>query len=322
MSVSFLTPLGALLAVLVLAPLAVFLLRERRARRIRRLLGLGGPGLRARLPVVLSLAAVPGLLGLAAAQPILEADRMRLERTDAEVFVALDISRSMLAAAGPDAPTRFERARELTLSLSAALGDVPLGLASLTDRMLPHVFPTTDRRVVTSALLETMGVDRPPGSFSFTTVPATSFDALASVPELSYFSPGARKRLLVVLTDGETRALERDLSGPFSRGPRIDTVFVRFWGQSERIYDLGGVPEDAYQPFDAQGAALGAVAEQIGAQVFAEREGAAVLAAAREALGTGPTRERVIQGERRALMPWVVLAAFLPLGVVLRRRNL
>jgi hypothetical protein len=32
-------------------------------------------------------------------------------------------------------------------------------------------------------------------------------------------------------------------------------------------------------------------------------------------------RERVIEGEHRALMPWVTLAAFLPLGFVLLRRN-
>ena len=47
------------------------------------------------------------------------------------------------------------------------------------------------------------------------------------------------------------------------------------------------------------------------------------LAAAAEAyLGTGATRERVIEGERRALMPFVTLVAVLPLGFVLLRRNL
>lgn len=39
-------------------------------------------------------------------------------------------------------------------------------------------------------------------------------------------------------------------------------------------------------------------------------------------LGSGPTMDRRHEGNRLALMPWITLAAFLPLGYVLRRRNL
>ena len=45
-------------------------------------------------------------------------------------------------------------------------------------------------------------------------------------------------------------------------------------------------------------------------------------AALREALATGLTVDRRIEGNRRALMPYVALLAILPLGFVLYRRNL
>jgi von Willebrand factor type A domain len=320
LSLAFLTPLGALLGTLALIPLAVYVLRQRRARRIRGALGLTGPRLASRGPFVVALAAVPGLLGLAAAQPVLESDRERVERTDAEVWVALDTSRSMLASASAGSPTRFHRARELALRLAEQLPEVPLGLASMTDRVLPHVFPTTDTRVISQALAESMGVERPGPTVSLSSVPTTTLDSLGSIPRLNYFSPTARKRLLVVLTDGETRPLERDLSEPFAREPRVATLLIRVAAAGEEVY-TAGVAEDAYQPPGGAAAALGQVASQVDGRVFSEADEADVVAAAGEVLGTGPTRPRIIEGERRALMPWVALAALLPLGLVLLRRN-
>ena len=61
-----------------------------------------------------------------------------------EVVVVLDTSRSMLASASPGAPTRFERAVGFGAALRSRVGDVPFGLASFTDRVLPHLFPTLD----------------------------------------------------------------------------------------------------------------------------------------------------------------------------------
>lgn len=320
MELVFLTPFGGLLAITAIGLLAVHVLRQRRTRGIRLALGLDAPSVAARLPLVLSFVAVPALLGLAAAQPVLESRRVRPERTDVEVFVVLDSSRSMLASARAGSPSRFERSRDLALQLSEALPAVRVGLASMTDRVLPHVFPTTDRRVVSAALQEAMGVERPGPTVSFTSTPTTTLDSLAAVPRLNYFSPQTRRRVLVVLTDGETRPFEQDLSRPFRRRPTIETIFVRFWSANERIYE-SGVAEDAYQPVQASGATLRQVAAQVGARVFSEQQSAAVVSAAREAVGTGPTKDRIIEGERRALMPWVTLTAFLPLGLILLRRN-
>jgi hypothetical protein len=184
------------------------------------------------------------------------------------------------------------------------------------------VFPTTDTRIVAEALFESMGVERPGPTVSLTGTPTTTLDSLASIPRLNYFSPAARKRLLVVITDAETRPLERDLATPFARRrPRIETLLVRVGGPGEEVYSAG-VAEDAYQPPGGAAAALEQVASQVDGRVFAEADVAGVVAAAREALGTGPTTQRIIEGERRALMPWVALTAILPLGFVMLRRNL
>jgi von Willebrand factor type A domain len=317
--VKFLTPLAALFALAALVPLAVFLGRQRRAGAIRRMLGLAEPSRASRVPLALALAAVPGLLGLAAAQPVIEQSRSRPERTDAEAFVVLDISRSMLAAADVEAPTRLDRARRVAVRLRDELPEVPIGIVSLTDRLLPHAFPTTDRRVFVDTIEDAIGIERP-GPNLFSTV-ATSLGALASVPKLSYFSPRARKRVLVVLTDGETLPVKQELARAFQVRPRIETVFVHLWDADERIYATG-VAESGYRPMHGAGAALERVASLVGGRVFSEDEAEEVAATAREVMGEGKTRRRELEGERLALMPYVTLAAALPLGFLLLRRNI
>jgi von Willebrand factor type A domain len=317
--VKFLTPLAALFALAALLPLAVFLGRQRRAGAIRSTLGLAEPSRASRLPLALALAAVTGLLGLAAAQPVVEQSRSRPERTDAEAFVALDISRSMLAAADVEAPTRLDRARRLAVRLRDTLPEVPIGVVSLTDRVLPHAFPTTDRRVFVATIEDAVGIERP-GPNLFSTV-ATSLGALASVPKLNYFSPTARKRLLVVLTDGETLPVRRDLARAFHVRPRIETILVQFWDADERIYATG-VAEGGYRPLPGAEATLERVASLVGGRVFPEDDAREVGAAAREIVGEGKRRQRQLEGERLALMPYVTLAAALPLAFLLLRRNL
>jgi hypothetical protein len=316
----FLTPWGALFALAALVPLAVFLLRQRRARRIRAALTLEEPSLASRLPLALALAAVPGLIGLAAAQPVVEESRARPERVDAEAFVLIDITRSMLASADARSPIRLDRARQLAIRLRDELPEVPMGVASLTDRVLPHAFPTTDRRVLVATLEKSVDIDRPGSAIGGTL--ATSLEALAQIPELLYFSSRAEKRLLVVLTDGESLPLQGGLRRAFAQAqPPIETILVQFWDAEERIY-LTGIAEGGYRPQPGSRGTLDRVASLVGGRVFSENEGGDIVAAARQAVGEGETRERELEGERIALMPYVTLAAILPLGFLLLRRNL
>jgi von Willebrand factor type A domain len=318
MSITFLTPSAAVFAVASLAPLAFFAARERRANRIRRELGLATPRQRVRAAVAVPLALVPVLLALAAAQPVLESTRSQEERLDAEVFVVLDTSRSMLAAASNGSPTRFERAQEIATRLQAAVPEIPTGLASMTDRALPHLFPTTDSRVFSTTLREAMAVDRPPAA-RFAPL-ATSLNGLAAIPKTNFFSRTAERRMLVVLTDGETDEVDASFARAFRRQPRTNVAFVRLWSGDERIYETG-VAESGYRPDPELRSRLQGAAELIGGRVLEEDRFDDLLSAVREAVGEGPTRLRELEGQRVALMPFVTLAAFVPLAFVLWRRN-
>ena len=57
-------------------------------------------------------------------------------------------------------------------------------------------------------------------------------------------------------------------------------------------------------------------------RVLEEGQAGEVAAVLREALATGPTVDRRIEGNRPALMPYVAFLAIFPLGFVLYRRNL
>jgi hypothetical protein len=319
MSVSFVTPLAALFALSALAPLAVFARRQVRLSRIRAALGLADPSRTSLVSLVLALAAVPALLGIAAAQPVVKTTRTIPERTDVQLFVVLDVSRSMLASKRPGTPTRFERARDVALDLRRGLPEVPVGIATFTSGALPHLFPTTDQTVFTATLEKTVEVGEVPAGGFFLTI-ATSLDSLADFPELNYFPPSARKRVLVVLTDGETRPLEHNLGRAFSGTPRIETVFVHVWNAGERIYETG-VAEGGYRAQPGSRAALDGVATLIGAKVLPESRAGEAASVVRELIGDGETVNREHEGGRLALMPYITLVALLPLGFVFLRRN-
>jgi len=318
--VRFLTPLGALFAVTLLVPLAVLVLRERHARAVRTALGLDHRPLRALVPLAGALAAASCLLALAAMQPIVETTRTIDERTDAEVFVVADVSRSMLASARPGSPTRLERVQARAEELREQLPGVPVGVLSLTDRVLPHLFPTSDEAVFRSTLEKSIAIERPPPALFFSTR-ATQLNALAAIPERGFFSPSARKRLLVVYTDGESQPIDTELARAFGRRPKVEVLFVHVWDDGERIYETG-TAERGYTPDRGSGAALRHAAQLVRGRLFPESEGGATSEAAAAALGAGPTRKRILEGERRALMPYATMLALLPLGLVLLRRNL
>ena len=159
MRISFLTPAAGLVAFAVILPLVAFVRSERRSARVRTLLRLPAPGGSPRLTVV-ALVAVAILVGIGAAQPVFEEWDERPERMDAQVFFALDTSRSMLAAAGPGQPTRFDRAAAAARQMREALGDVPVGIASITDRALPHLFPSANHASFDAVLLTSANAAR------------------------------------------------------------------------------------------------------------------------------------------------------------------
>ncbi len=291
---------------------------------MRAALGLSSPSRAAGASVAAALALVPTLLGLAAAQPVVESQRTRPERTDAEAFFILDVSRSMFAADGPGTATRLERARQAISSIQRGLPEIPFGLAGFSETVLPYVMPTTDTRVIAATLADSLAIEGsavPPLSEFVTPELTTSLTALAAFRSANFFSPSAERRLVVVLTDGETTETTAALAKAFERPPRIQAIFVRFWAADERIYATG-VAEPGYTPNPALTARLDRAGSLVKGPVFSENELDEARAAAERLLGSGPTRPREFRGERLALMPYVTLAAFLPLAFLLWRRNL
>ena len=320
MGLSFLTPWGGLFVLAALAPLAVLRARGRRIDRIRSALGLRADA-SGRVAHAVALVVLCALLALAAAQPVVTTSRTVTERTDAQVFLVLDTSRSMLASAGPEQPTRFERSRDLAQGLADQLPEVPVGIASFTDRVLPHLFPTVDRGLLTATLQKTMGVESPGPAIFYVGARATSYDALGDLPTRNYFTPATTRRVVVVFTDGETRPAAGSLPSAFEKKPQVEVVFVRLWDAGERI-NVTGVPEVGYKPDPGSEEDLGRVAASVGGAVVGEGETGRLAEVVRDLVGTGPTAARENEGTRRSLMPWVALAAVLPLAFVLLRRNL
>ena len=143
-----------------LVPIVAFVLSTRRARHVRTALGLDRYGGVHPAWTAGTIVAVVLLLAVALAQPVLRMRTTQHVREDAETFYVFDISRSMLAAGSPSEPTRMERAQRLGLRMRRRRTQLPSGVASLTDRVLPHLFPTAEE-VFTATVEQSVGVDRP-----------------------------------------------------------------------------------------------------------------------------------------------------------------
>lgn len=321
MGVSLLTPFAGILAISALLPLAVLLGRDRRAREIRAALSLGHPSRAGRASVALSLALVPALLGLAATQPVLDDTLTRSERTDAQAFFVLDTSRSMLASTSLEAPTRFDRAKRDAGAIRADLREVPSGIASLTDRLLPHAFPTDDEGVFGAVLDRVVGIDKPPpATFNVT---ATTLGSLSALANRNFFTREVRQRVAIVFTDAESRPFASASVGRvFRRSPGIRLVFVRYGNADERVFTLDGGTESGYRPDPDAPAIARSLAQAAAGEVFDEGSIGDVGDTVRGMVGQGETK--VDDDDRREipLAPYSVALAFLPLGLLLWRRNL
>jgi len=289
-------------------------------RRVRVLLGLQEPS-RRRLLVAIASALVAGIfIGLAAAQPVLERTVAVRSRTDAEAFLVLDVSRSMLAQEDPASPMRIERAKDAARRLRAALPEVPVGIASMTDRVLPHLFPSNDQDVFEATLDRSVGIEQPPPRSSVLTR-ATTLDALGAIRTQRFFSPSARKRLVVVLTDGETQPVAgARLGALFRRSPRIDAVFVHVQRRDEKVY-RGGRSEAQYRTDPSARALLENVAEAVGGRVYGEGDLSAAIDESRRRLGRGPEVVRLEQSGEVPLAPYLAAATLAPVLVLLLFRD-
>lgn len=313
---SLLTPFCALFALVGLVPLAAAAYGERRVRAVANALGLvprtGGQRRR-----VAAAAAAAALLGLAASQPVLTATRAESVRRDAAVLFVLDTSRSMAASATATSPTRLDRAVAAAVQLRGGIPDVPAGVATLTDRVLPDLLPVPDVAGFDAVVERAVAIESPPPRT--TAVRATSYDALAAVATGNYFEPQVRKRVVVLLTDGESNPVDTASLAdalPASRGYRL--VAVRFWHGDEAVYDDSGRPEPGYHPDPTGRSILAQLAAALGGRSYEETQLGGAAAEVRSLLGNGPTvRTHVAAPAQHPLAPWLAgLALLLALAAV------
>lgn len=300
-------------------PLAAFWLAQRRIEVLRRLFSLATPGRRELAGVVAALVLLPVLMGVAAAQPVVIRHRAQPVRADVQAFFVFDTSLSMAARASPSAPTRLERAEREAADVLPKLGDVPVGLASMTDRVLPYVMPTPNLALLMRTLHQSVGIDRPPPS-QFYHGRATTFSALFPIPHANFYNPGVRHRILVVFTDGEDAPFRSNADYDLARAMTVHPLFVHVWGPTERIYVHGRV-QPRYRPDPTSANSLARFASAAHGQVFAEDDLHSLVDAIRSETGSAPVRTDVSSYARVALAPWFVLAGVIPLAFLLYRRN-
>jgi hypothetical protein len=318
-SLTFTTPLAALVALVGLVPVGVLLAERERLRRVCALLGLRPPAQRRTLSAVVALVMLVALLALAAAQPVAATRKTEKGRADAEAFFVFDTSRSMGASSGPGAPTRLDRARADGKALRVGLPDLPTGIASLTDRALPHLFPSMSINDFNATLDESLAIDRPTSSLAYGDALGTRLGALSDLVAAHYFSPSSKRRVVVVFTDGETLPQELSALPRLFRQEHVTPLFFQYWGRNERVYDAEGRLNPAYAPDPALTEPLTTVARVLSAHVYKPAETSQAAAAIRAVIGDGPMTTRGRELSSRLLTPYLVLLALLPLGFLLGR---
>jgi hypothetical protein len=319
---SFLTPLGALAALAAVLPLSAAVHGRFRSAAAARRLGLDPPPRWSVGPRTAAAAAAVALLGLAAAQPVLSDETVVSTRNDVAVLFVLDTSRSMAASLTRTSPTRLTRAIDSAVRLRAAIPEVPAGVATFTDRVLPDLLPVPDVAGFDAVVERGVAIEDPPPVTDSTV--ATDYVALDNIATGNYFGPRVRRRVIVLLTDGE--------SNPFDPGQlahRLGTqagyrfLSIRFWNQNESVFDPDGQPEPGYHPDPTGRVLLAELATALGGRSFEENQTNAAASYLRQVVGHGSTgRSREVLGQH-ALAPYLaglalalLLIGVLPRGVI------
>lgn len=311
---SFLTPLAALAGLAVLLPLGAAASSRLRAAAAARRLGLDPPpswwvGPRIALP-----AAAVALLALAAAQPVLSEQAVIRTRNDVAVLFVLDTSRSMAASLTPTSPTRLARAEQAAARLRGTIPEIPAGVATLTDRVLPDLLPVPDTAGFDAVVERGVEIEDPPPVTQSTV--ATGFDALGNIATGNYFTRAVKRRVIVLLTDGESNPFSPDrLAHQLGVQAGYRFLAIRFWNRHEAVFDADGQREPSYQPDPTGRLLLAQLAAALGGRSFEENQTADAASYLRQAVGHGPVgRARGVSGQR-PLAPYVAGLAILLLVV-------
>jgi hypothetical protein len=308
---TFLTPLGGLVAILALLPVSAAIFAHRRTDSVRRALGLNAPERRTAHCAPALAAAGIALLGLAVAQPAFTRTSTLQVRRDVQALFVLDTSRSMAASPSPSAPNRLDRAEAAAIRLRSAIPQVESGVLTLTDRVLPDLLPVADLQGFDGVVQRAVRIESPPPRNS--SVRATSYDALAGIVSGNDFAPTASRRIVVLLSDGESDPVQNgELAGPLAPARGYRFLAVRFWGSTESVYDPDGKPEAGYRADPSGLTTLHDLATALGGRSFEEGQIGSAAAYLSGLAGAGPTvRNPGSDRSRVPLAPYVALVGVL-----------
>ena len=184
--------------------------------------------------------------------------------------------------------------------------------------MLPDLLPVADVASFDATLARVVGIERPPPRA--VNVLATSFDSLAAIPSSGFFERRAKRRVVVLLTDGESRPLDTGALGRAFANVGLIVIGVRQGG--EVVFGHTGRAEPGYRPDAAAPTVLAAAAAATNGRPFLETDLAAASSRLRQLLGRGPTASVVGHSRRETpLAPFVALGALVPLALLIRRRS-
>ena len=257
------------------------------------------------------IVALAALVAATAAQPARRETSSTPVRSDAELYLTFDVSRSMLAASTPGGRARFERARAVGRTVLAGIRrradgscdpDQPDDAAALPDR----------RRTFGERRDRSLAADHAaaPGSVHDSARELAVGARARRRPEL--LRPDRPKRALVVFTDLDSDAFSLPGTLRILRRHRIEPFVVRVARPGERVFDASG------RPYAYRSVSTVTVASLRSANwhAFEERDRAQLVAAIRDYLGAGPVSGSGLVESQQNLAPYTAFAA-LVLAVLL-----
>jgi hypothetical protein len=158
-----------------------------------------------------------------------------------------------------------------------------------------------------------VGIERP--SARDEALQATTLQALAQIVQGRYFSPGARRRLLLVVTDGDSAPFDVGAVAAALRAGHVQLVLVRVGTTEERVYGADGTPEPLFRPSPLAGQTLDTLADATNGAAVSKAGAAAQVA--EDFLGRGPTSPEGAVTEVVSLAAVFAAAALVPLIVLL-----
>ncbi|HLX32647.1 MAG TPA: hypothetical protein VKR79_07750 [Gaiellaceae bacterium] len=305
----------ALIALLLLVPLAVFEWRRiRRERAAARAIGLEPQRLWRALERGVCAGLVITLATVAASEPSLRRTSSVQLRADAEVYLFIDSSASMLASASATAPTRLDQARKAAAVFAkAAPPDLPLGAGALPQSPLPLTAPDGNRQLFLDAL-DNLTVPGTLPEHLYGGVTATNFANLSALTTAHYFLPKTTHRIVVVLSDAEGPSFD---AGPIIASLKpfhIHIVVVRFGSPRDHIWlhapGKSPVIDTKFTTDTSDLGALRLLAKETGGGFYDQTRLNAAIAQVKGLVGQGPDRPaEPLSLYADSLGPYLVLAA-------------